>query len=171
MVVIKAVLDDDVRRFTVADDVPYADLHARLCASFGVTNLKLKYTDSEGDLVTFNRDTELREAVIPGELLRIHATHDVNAVPAANVERVPTLNIADAAPPSQTPNEQEADMILDRAFETVSWLALCWLVFHVIPLWVLALGGVVLHKKMKARPCLREKVVRFLRTRRLAAAR
>lgn len=91
MVIIKAVLDDDVRRFAVADAVAYAELHAKLCVAFDATNLTLKYLDSEGDLVTFSSDAELREGLTPGELLRIMAVHGDNAVPAASNERVPTV--------------------------------------------------------------------------------
>lgn len=181
MVTVKAALGDDIRRLTTGEEISFAELHLRLCAAFGATGLVLRYRDNENDLVTFTSDSELREALTSAGdgLLRVNVEHSDDNVPTVNITNpVPPLAgtavggaaAATAAAAVGSAADQEADMILDHAFESVSWLALGWLVFHAIPLWVLAIGGVILHKQIKARPYLKDKIIRFLRTRRIGAA-
>eukprot|EP01136_Pigoraptor_vietnamica_P034758 Opistho-1_new@99092 len=63
MLIVKAVCGDVSRRFVVDLDVAWAELSAQIRGAFGLSEVRVRYRDSEGDLVTIESDDDLYEAV------------------------------------------------------------------------------------------------------------
>eukprot|EP01090_Pellita_catalonica_P003541 TRINITY_DN13209_c0_g1_i1.p1 TRINITY_DN13209_c0_g1~~TRINITY_DN13209_c0_g1_i1.p1 ORF type:complete len:371 (+),score=73.72 TRINITY_DN13209_c0_g1_i1:58-1113(+) len=62
-VTIKTKFEDDLRRFSVQDDVSFAQFSDEIKAHYGVEGAVLiKYFDDEGDLITITNDLELQAA-------------------------------------------------------------------------------------------------------------
>lgn len=63
MVRVKAIFDGEIRRFSLLKDAKYIQFYEQLCTLFSSSNLIVKYTDDEGDLVALESDVELAEAI------------------------------------------------------------------------------------------------------------
>jgi DNA segregation ATPase FtsK/SpoIIIE-like protein len=61
---LKVKLDDDIRRFSVAKSINYAELHALISKHFVLApeSVQVKYIDDEEELITLGSDLELEEA-------------------------------------------------------------------------------------------------------------
>jgi len=61
--IVKTKFGDDLRRFNVKPDVLLKDICVTTCDLYRLPNVRLKYRDEEGDLITLTTDNELREAI------------------------------------------------------------------------------------------------------------
>jgi len=63
-VIVKTKFEDDIRRFHVKADILLKDICIVICDLYHLQNVRLKYKDEEGDLITITTNNELYEAII-----------------------------------------------------------------------------------------------------------
>jgi len=86
---VKLSFDGQLRRFPI-DGTSFVALYDQVLSLLGLeknSELVLKYTDDQGDLITMSSDMELKSALVKGQILRVVATLkgkdvDVPVVPA-----------------------------------------------------------------------------------------
>lgn len=88
MFTVKLSFDGQLRRFPI-DGSSFAALYEQIISLLSLeknSELILKYSDEQGDLITMSSDMELKSALVKGQILRVVATYkdkDVVALPAA----------------------------------------------------------------------------------------
>ncbi len=148
MLRVKALYNGEHRRFSLPADVSFAVLQSRLFNAFAVgTAMVIKYRDSDNDLVTISCDEELREAIVPDELLRLELSNDVNNLPALSI-------------PQAVGTHTDATEIL-------AGVLVGWLVIKAIPVWAVLLGGFAIHRHIKRNPLVKQRIMNFFHSRRI----
>jgi hypothetical protein len=61
-ITVKCTFENDTRRRVYASTVSFADLRASVADSYALSNVVLKYTDEDNDVITLGSDVELQEA-------------------------------------------------------------------------------------------------------------
>jgi len=62
-IIVKTKFEEDLRRFNVKTEITLKDICATTCELYRLLNVRLKYKDEEGDLITITTNNELREAI------------------------------------------------------------------------------------------------------------
>lgn len=148
---VKALYNGEHRRFSLHSSISFGEFQHYLLHAFNVipgTDVHIKYRDTENDLIIITCDSELREAIVPNEVLKVELSN-------ATTPSVPELNVA-----------QQVGSHTDTTDMLVT-VVLGYLVVKTIPIWAVLLGAFTVHRHVKRNPLVKQRIMNFFHSRRI----